>query len=116
MGYDTKYIEFENVERVAGETKWNFWSLFSYAIEGIVAYTTAPLRMATYIGLLMSMLGFIFMLYIVVKALLVGDPVAGYPSTIVLITLIAVFSCWYLGSWENTCPRPMWRPRRGRYT
>ena len=97
VGYETKYIEFENVERVAGETKWNFWSLFAYAIEGIVAYTTAPLRMATYLGLFMSLFGFVFMIFIVVKALIVGDPVAGYPSTVVLITLIGGIQLLVLG-------------------
>jgi len=97
VGYETKYIEFENVERVAGETKWSFWKLFGYAIEGLVAYTTAPLRFATYIGILMSGLGFIFMLFIVIKALVVGDPVAGYPSTIVLITLIGGIQLVVLG-------------------
>lgn len=97
VGYTTKYIEFENVERVAGETKWNFWSLFAYAIEGIVAYTTAPLRMATYLGIFMSLFGFFFMIFIVVKALIVGDPVAGYPSTVVLITLIGGIQLLVLG-------------------
>jgi glycosyltransferase involved in cell wall biosynthesis len=97
VGYTTKYIEFENVERVAGETKWNFWSLFAYAIEGIVAYTTAPLRMATYLGIFMSIFGFVFMIFIVVKAVIVGDPVAGYPSTVVLITLIGGIQLLVLG-------------------
>lgn len=97
VGFKTKYLEFENVERVAGETKWSFWKLFKYAIEGIVAFTTFPLRLATILGFLMSAVGFCFMLYITVKALLFGDPVAGYPSLIVVITLIGGIQLLVLG-------------------
>lgn len=88
VGFKTKYIEFENVERVAGETKWSFFKLFSYAIDGIVGFTTAPLRIATYTGSVVSLFGFIYMLYIVLKALIIGDPVAGYPSMIAIICLL----------------------------
>ena len=97
VGFKTKYLEFENVERVAGETKWSFWKLFKYAIEGIVAFTTFPLRMATILGFLMSFVGFVFMLYIAIKAILFGDPVAGYPSLIVVITLIGGIQLLVLG-------------------
>ncbi|MBE6107664.1 MAG: glycosyltransferase family 2 protein [Erysipelotrichaceae bacterium] len=97
VGFETKYLEFENVERVAGETKWSFWKLFKYAIEGIVAFTTFPLRMATILGFLMSFVGFVFMMYIAVKAILFGDPVAGYPSLIVVITLIGGIQLLVLG-------------------
>ncbi|MBR2578162.1 MAG: glycosyltransferase family 2 protein, partial [Erysipelotrichaceae bacterium] len=88
VGFRTKYIEYENVERVAGETKWSFWKLFAYAIDGIVDFTIAPLRIATVSGLLVSLFGFLYMLYIVIKALTVGDPVAGYPSMIAIICLL----------------------------
>ena len=88
VGFRTKYIEYENVERVAGETKWSFWKLFAYAIDGIVGFTTAPLRIATISGLCVSGFGFLYMLYIVIKALTVGDPVAGYPSMIAIICLL----------------------------
>lgn len=97
VGYNTKYIEFENVERVAGVTKWSFWKLFKYAIEGIVAFTTFPLKVATFVGCLMSCIGFVFMVYIAIKALLFGDPVAGYPSLVVLITLIGGIQLLVLG-------------------
>ncbi|MBR5291058.1 MAG: glycosyltransferase family 2 protein, partial [Erysipelotrichaceae bacterium] len=97
VGFKTKYLEYENVERVAGETKWSFWKLFKYAIEGIVAFTTFPLRMATIFGFLMSFVGFVFMMYITVKAILFGDPVAGYPSLIVVITLIGGIQLLVLG-------------------
>ena len=97
VGFKTKYLEFENVERVAGETKWSFWKLFKYAIEGIVAFTTFPLRLATILGFMMSFVGFAFMLYIAIKAILFGDPVAGYPSLIVVITLIGGIQLLVLG-------------------
>ncbi len=97
VGYKTKYIEFENVERVAGETKWSFWKLVGYAIEGIVAFTTAPLRIATIAGIVVSLLGFIYMLFIVIKAIAFGDPVAGYPSLICIITLLGGIQLLVLG-------------------
>lgn len=97
VGYKTKYIEYENVERVAGETKWSFWKLFGYAIEGIVAFTTAPLRLATIVGAITSLFGFLYMLFIFIKALTVGDPVAGYPSLICIIVLLGGIQLLFLG-------------------
>ena len=97
VGFKTKYLEYENVERVAGETKWSFWKLFKYAIDGIVGFTTIPLRLATIAGVLVSSFGFIYMLYIVVKALFFGDPVAGFPSLIVIITLLGGIQLLFLG-------------------
>ena len=97
VGFNTKYLEYENVERVAGETKWSFWKLFKYAIDGIVGFTTLPLRLATFTGIAVSMFGFLYMLYIVVKALIFGDPVAGFPSLIVIITLLGGIQLLFLG-------------------
>jgi len=97
VGYNTKYIEYENIERVAGETKWSFWKLFGYAIEGIVAFTTALLRLATIVGAITSAIGFIYMLIIIIKALTVGDPVAGYPSLICIIVLLGGIQLLFLG-------------------
>lgn len=88
VGYNTKYISFENVERVAGETKWNFWKLFKYAIEGIIAFTTVPLRISMVIGFLTALSTFIFMIWVVIKAMLYGDPVAGYPSMMAVILFL----------------------------
>lgn len=88
VGFSTKYLEYENVERVAGETKWSFWKLLMYAIEGIVAFTTVPLRMSTFVGLFMSMVTLAYMVFVFVKALLFGDPVAGYPSMMVVILFL----------------------------
>ena len=97
VGFKTKYLEYENVERVAGETKWSFCYFFKYAIDGIVGFTTIPLRLATIAGALVSSFGFIYMLYIVVKALFFGDPVAGFPSLIVIITLLGGIQLLFLG-------------------
>ncbi len=88
VGFKTKYIEYENIERVAGETKWSFWKLFKYAIDGIVGFTTAPLRIATYMGTIVSFMGFLWMMFIVIKALTIGDPVSGYPSMMAIICLL----------------------------
>ena len=82
VGFRTKWLEYENVERVAGETKWSFWKLFRYAIEGIVSFTTAPLRLATVVGFLTSLGAFIYLLYYFIHAIIyrIWDKVAGYPS------------------------------------
>lgn len=82
VGFRTKWLEYENIERVAGETKWSFWKLFLYAIEGVVSFTTAPLRIATVVGFLTSLGAFIYLLYYFIHAIInrIWDKVAGYPS------------------------------------
>ena len=97
VGFKTKYLEYENVERVAGETSWSFWKLFKYAIEGIVAFTTAPLQISTVLGLMISVFSFIYMIFVFIKALLYGDPVAGYPSLMVVITLLGGIQLFVIG-------------------
>ena len=94
---ETIYLEYENVERVAGETSWSFWKLFAYAIEGIVAFTVAPLRMATIFGILVSIIAFLYMLFVFGKALIIGDPVAGYPSMVVIILFLGGIQLLSLG-------------------
>lgn len=88
VGFKTKWLEFENVERVAGETKWSFWKLFVYAIDGIVAFSTAPLIIASIVGLIFCMIAFIMVIVIVVRALTFGDPVAGWPSLACIIVFV----------------------------
>lgn len=97
VGYKTKWIEFENVERVAGETKWSFWKLFLYSIEGIVGFSTAPLAMSAVIGLLFCLVAFIFIVVIVVKTLILGDPVSGWPSMICITLLIGGVQLFCIG-------------------
>lgn len=97
VGYRTKYMEFENVERVAGETKWNFFKLVAYAIEGIVAFTTIPLRISIIFGFLFSTLAFLYMIFVIIKAFLYGDPVQGYPSMMVIILFLGGIQLLSLG-------------------
>lgn len=88
VGFDTKWIEYENQERVAGTTKWNFWKLFSYAIDGITAFSTVPLVIAAIIGVLFCIIAFIMILIIILKTLIWGDPVGGWPSLACIIFLV----------------------------
>lgn len=88
VGYKTKWLEYENVERAAGETKWSFWKLLLYSIEGIVAFSAAPLAIASVTGILCCVLAAIFILFIVARTLMFGDPVAGWPSLVCIILLI----------------------------
>lgn len=85
VGYKTKWLEYENIERIAGETKWSFWKLFIYAIEGIVGFTTAPLTIAALIGFLFCLIAFIMIIVIIVKTLAFGDPTSGWPSLACII-------------------------------
>lgn len=89
VGYKTKWLEYENIERVAGETKWSFWKLFKYAIEGIVAFTTAPLSLASVLGVIICFVAFIAILVIVVKTLLFGDSVGGWPSMVCILLFVS---------------------------
>ena len=97
VGFKTKWLEFENVERVAGETKWSFWKLFKYSIEGIVAFTTTPLTIASVMGFFMCMLALCSTVFIVVRKLLFGDPVSGWASTASIITFIGGIQLFFMG-------------------
>ena len=88
VGFRTKWLEYENVERVAGETKWNFWKLFLYSIEGIIAFSTAPLVLSSVFGMLFCILSFTLIVFIIVRTLLFGDPVAGWPSLVCIMFFI----------------------------
>lgn len=88
VGFDTKWIEYENVERVAGETKWSFWKLFKYSIEGVVGFTTAPLAFASIIGVIMFLVSAAMIIWIIVKTLIWGDPVAGWPALACIILFV----------------------------
>ena len=87
VGFDTKWIEFENQDRIAGTTKWNFWKLFSYAIDGIVGFSTAPLLVSAIVGIVFCIIAFIFIVVIIVKTLCLGDPVGGWPSLACIVLL-----------------------------
>ena len=89
VGFKTKWIEFENVERAAGETKWSFWKLFRYALEGIIAVSTVPLTIVSLIGVVVCIIAFLFLLFVVIRAVIFGDPVAGWPSLICVISFLS---------------------------
>lgn len=88
VGFRTKWIAFENVERVAGETKWSFWKLLLYAIDGIVAFSTMPLVISTIFGILCCFLSFAGSIFIIMRKLLFGDPIQGWASTVCLILIV----------------------------
>ena len=89
VGFKTKWLEFENVERAAGETKWSFWKLFRYALEGIIAFSTVPLTIVSLIGVIVCIIAFLFLLFVVIRATIFGDPVAGWPSLICVISFLS---------------------------
>lgn len=89
IGFNKKWLEYENIERVAGETKWSFWKLFLYAIEGIVAFSTAPLVISSVFGLVCCLLAFVMILVIIVRTMVFGDPTAGWPSLVCIMLLLS---------------------------
>jgi len=88
IGFRTKWLPYKNVERVAGETKWSFWKLFKYSIDGIVNFSQAPLSIASMTGLFLTFVSFVMVLFVFVRRLLFGDPVAGWASTICIVLFI----------------------------
>ncbi len=97
VGFKTKWIEYENIERVAGETKWSFWGLFKYSIEGIVAFSTAPLVLSSLFGVLCCIAAFLFLVFIVVRRLCFGDPVAGWASMVSIMLFIGGIQLFCMG-------------------
>lgn len=97
VGYNTKWLEYENIERVAGETKWSFWKLFKYAIEGIVAFSTMPLTIAAFIGILFCLISFVMIIVIIAKTLIFGDPTSGWPSLVCIIFFVSGIQLFCLG-------------------
>lgn len=102
VGFSTKWLEYENIQRAAGETKWSFWKLFKYSLEGIVAYSVVPLAIASFLGVLLCVIAFAFMVFLVIRTLVWGDPVAGWPSMMCVILFIGgiqLFSIGILGKY-----------------
>ena len=97
VGFKTKWIEFENVERLKGETKWNFWKLLLYSIDGITAFSTMPLSIASFMGVLFCVLALVLIVFIVIRTLIFGDPVSGWPSLVCIISLISGVQLFCLG-------------------
>lgn len=97
VGYETKWLEFENVERSAGETKWSFWKLVRYSLDGIINFSDTPIRISSYLGLLLTVLSFVAIIMEVIRALVFGDPVAGWPSLVCIITFIGGIQLFCMG-------------------
>jgi len=97
VGFNTKWLEYENVQRSAGETKWSFWKLLVYSLDGIIGFSTAPLAIASIMGLLFCLLAFVLILYFFIKTLIWGDPVAGFPAMICIILLLGGIQLFCIG-------------------
>lgn len=97
VGYKTKWLEYENIERAYGETKWSFWKLFIYSIEGITAFSTVPLAMASIMGVLFCAMAFIMILFILIRSLVWTDPVGGWPSLVCIICMVSGVQLFCLG-------------------
>lgn len=97
VGFNTKWIEYENIERVAGETKWSFWKLFKYAIEGITAFSTVPLVLASAIGIIFCLISFLMIIVIIVKTLILGDETSGWPSLVCIIFMVSGIQLFSIG-------------------
>lgn len=97
IGYRTYWLPYENIERVAGETKWSFWKLFKYAVNGIINFSQTPLSIASWFGIFMTFISFVILLFIVIRKIIFGDPVAGWASTISIIIFIGGIQMLCLG-------------------
>lgn len=97
VGFRTKWLEYENIERAKGETKWNFWKLFLYSVEGITAFSTMPLVIASFMGVLFCILAFVAIVFIIVRKILFGDPVSGWPSLVCIILMVSGVQLFCLG-------------------
>lgn len=97
VGFHTKWIEYENVERAKGETKWSFWKLLIYSLEGITAFSTVPLSIAAVMGVLFCVLAFALIVFIIVRTSIFGDPVSGWPSLVCIISLISGVQLFCMG-------------------
>ncbi|HFI0632110.1 TPA: glycosyltransferase family 2 protein [Streptococcus suis] len=97
VGFETEYLPYKNVERVAGETSWSFWKLLSYSIEGIINFSDTPLNIASYTGFFTFLLSLVLMVIVVVKTLVFGDPTIGWPSTICIILFLGGLQLMTIG-------------------
>ena len=97
IGFKTQWLPYENKERVAGESKWGFWKLVKYALDGIINFSQMPLSIASWFGIFMTAIAFFFIIFIVVRKLIFGDPVAGWPSMVCIIILIGGVQLFCMG-------------------
>ncbi len=97
IGFKTYWMQYENIERVAGETKWSFWKLFKYSLDGIINFSQAPLSVASWSGIILTLFSFIFIIFVIIRKIIFGDPVAGWPSLVCIITFIGGIQLFCMG-------------------
>ena len=97
VGYETKWLEYENIERRKGETKWSFWKLFLYSLEGIIAFSTVPLTIASVAGVFFCLVAFVIIVVTIVRKLLFGDPTSGWPSLVCIIMMVSGVQLFCMG-------------------
>ena len=97
IGFNKKEVEFDQGDRLAGDSSWNFRRLFSFALDGITSFTNAPLRISTMMGFVVSVCAFLYMIYVFCKALIYGDPVQGYPTLVILVLFLGGIQLLSLG-------------------
>ncbi len=97
VGFRTKWLEYENIERAKGETKWNFWKLFLYSLDGILAFSTMPLAFVSVIGLIFCLLAFVLIVFTIVRTVIFGDPTSGWPSLVCIISAVSGVQLLCLG-------------------
>ncbi len=97
VGFNTKWLEYENIERVAGETKWSFWKLLLYSLDGIIGFSTAPLAIASVTGVVFCIVALLLLLFFFIKTLVWGDPVIGFPMTICIVLLLGGIQLFCIG-------------------
>lgn len=97
VGFKTKWIPFKNIERVAGETKWSFWKLFIYSLEGIIAFSTKPLAIASILGILLCVVSFLFIMHTIIKTIIFKNPVNGWPSLVCIILFVSGIQLFCMG-------------------
>ena len=109
VGFNTKWLEYENVERAKGETKWNFWKLLVYSLDGITAFSTAPLLIASFVGVLFCVIAFMMIIFIIVRKLIFGDPVSGWPSLVCIILMTSGVQFFCTGIWDSIWQKLTWK-------
>ena len=122
IGFKTKWLVFENVNRVAGETKWSFWKLFCYALDGILAFSTLPLQLTSVLGFSICVLSLISLVFVVARRILLGDPVAGWASLVCIIIAFSGIQLFFIGvlglylakTYREAKRRPMYVEREAR--
>ncbi|MBD5115924.1 MAG: glycosyltransferase family 2 protein [Ruminococcaceae bacterium] len=122
VGFKTKWLEYENIERTAGKTKWSFFKLFVYAVDGIIAFSAKPLSITSFIGLLFCFISLLLIILIIVRKLIFGDPVSGWPSLACIIFFVAGIQLFCIGivglyvskTYSESKRRPMFIKRKSR--